>query len=323
MDSLRGDIALRARAHFASVLLIASGCTAVPPAPQPPPVAQAPLPPAASAQTVDAAAQPSTSAEPTSAGSAAPAPSQALPVRGDMPGSTRGTIACVTARCDASKEVCAVVERPNPMWACVPKDQTKGLTREVLWCDDATDCPQGKTCCQSFTGTPYHLACTTRDVDCRVEVCEPDGAPCPNGTTCRDHTCVPTRAPGAQCGSVRCPEQTPYCQWKAGTGKCLTAEAAAQVPLGNADTGAVLQCTRNADCGQGFHCCTGGEFGQKQSRCALNCDPTSTLQYCDSLADCPKRPGLRMKCAKPDTDLPRWSRVCVVEAASGTQTTPR
>lgn len=300
-------ISLHARALFLATLgAAASGCTAppVPAPPAPPPAPRAPAPVAPTASTTP------------DAGEAPPAPApRELGPREGAPGSTRGTIACGSKRCRAPEEVCAIVEG-DLSWACVPSSRTKDLQSAVYWCDDGTDCPWGKTCCRSFASAAEAFVCTTRDFDCSIEVCEEGGARCPPGMACRDRVCQPANIPGAKCGAKRCGGAAPICRWEKGRGECVTGEQA-QALMSEVMSGgdhALLRCTRNADCGAGFHCCTGGAMGAAVSFCTLNCDQANTMAYCDTVADCPKMPGLKVSCQKPGIDLPAWSKVCVGES---------
>jgi hypothetical protein len=237
-----------------------------------------------------------------------PPPEEAPPLlpRRLAPGSTRGRIACGESRCEAGKEICVILA--DNRWACVPKeDESKGIGG-LFQCDDGTDCPQGKTCCRSFASAAEYVHCTTRDQDCAIEVCEEGGARCPAGQTCQSNVCWPAAKSGPPtptCGRGKvCGKDKPFCAWANGTGTCVAPQ--------NAPEGAsMLRCTQNSDCGAGFHCCTGGAMGTRESFCTLNCDMANTRQYCATDADCPKNAGYALKCKKPeDGDLPPWSKLC-------------
>ncbi|MFT3770252.1 MAG: hypothetical protein QM820_32895 [Minicystis sp.] len=296
----------------ALLLLIAAACSTPPPAPSTP----APTPtPAPTSAPADAAAPTlaSTSAAPAAAGAptptAAPAPQELAPRTGAA-GNTRGFIACGKLRCDAAKEVCAIVD--GPAWACIPQAQ-KEKASAFYECDDGTDCPWGKTCCRSFASAAEYYVCTTRDNDCSVEVCAEGGARCPAGQTCQQGFCAPARPALPTCGRrAACSADKPICAWQQGKGECVSRERAAELSeksLSGAPM-AFLRCTQNSDCGAGFHCCTGGAMGWQESFCSLRCDLMNTRQYCDSDADCPKLPGMKLTCQKPDGDLPAWSKLC-------------
>lgn len=297
-------LALRvAAAAFAAFTALAIGCTAPPAAPPPPPAPRAaPITASDAGPAEDAAGAGAPIAE-------APPPRQLEPRLG-APGSTRGTIACGPKRCDASKEVCAVVAGPS--WACLPRDGQRDAASSVYDCDDGTDCPWGKTCCNSFASAATYYVCTTRDADCAIEVCEEGGARCPAGMVCRDHACRPAQIPGARCGPGKvCGGATPLCHWNNGKGECVAGDRAGQL----FDEGhAILRCTQNADCGAGYHCCTSMVYGPRESFCGFRCDLANAMQYCTTDADCPTiMPGAKSKCRKPEADLPSWSKLCVVE----------
>lgn len=275
-------------------------CTAPPP---PPP---APPPPPSAAPTDSAAPpEPPPSPEPPP-----PAPPPLGPREGAA-GSTRGTIACgVEKRCDATKEKCAIVK--GPAWACLPRDdETTELAGGFYQCDDGTDCPAGKTCCQSFASAAEYYHCTTRDYDCSVEVCQPGGARCPAGQLCERGVCAPAKIPGPRCsGTTHCTGKTPLCAVKKGASRCISIDEANEQRAVPGSDVAILRCTQNADCGTGYHCCTGATSGEQESYCSLNCDMMNTRQFCDRDADC-KLPGFALECLRPDdTTLPAWVKVC-------------
>lgn len=120
----------------ALILLIAAACsTPPPPAPSVPGPATATL---ASASAGAGAAVPSasSSATPIDAGASDAAPKELAPRTGAA-GNTRGFIACGKLRCDAAKEVCAIVD--GPAWACLPQNQREKASA-FYECDDGTDC---------------------------------------------------------------------------------------------------------------------------------------------------------------------------------------
>jgi hypothetical protein len=184
-------------------------------------------------------------------------------------------------------------------------------------CDDGTDCPPGKTCCEAFSSDAQAFVCTTRDLGCSVEVCAEGGARCPDGQRCKSGVCAPARDPVAACGrGVTCSVEKPVCVWKQGKGECVSAsrevELEQDLRAGGPDF-ALLRCTQNADCGAGFHCCTGGAFGASLTYCTLNCDAMNTSQFCATTADCPKLPGSPLKCLGGIPGLPAWSKLCSSE----------
>jgi hypothetical protein len=273
----------------------------------PPPVPSTPaLPQRASANAPEAS---------TDAGApdaAAPTPPPLIP-RTAIAGNTRGSIACGDRRCDASREICAMVA--GPAWACVPRGGP-GTGSASYECDDGTDCPQGKTCCQDFSSDAEYYVCTTRNVGCSVEVCVEGGARCPPGQLCKRGVCAPEKDPLPKCGSgVTCSVEKPVCVWKQGKGECVSAprEIELEQDLKPGSEFALLRCTQNADCGSGFHCCTAGSFGASLTYCALNCDAMSTAQFCVTDADCPKLPGATLKCLGGIPGLPAWSKLCSSE----------
>jgi hypothetical protein len=235
-----------------------------------------------------------------------------LPPRNLAAGSTRGTIACGQQRCDATREKC--VSRRGPAWACVPRDAEEQDFNDIFECDDGTDCPPGKTCCQSFASAITAYVCATRREgdDCRVEVCEPGGARCPAGQSCVGRYCAPDNVPGPKCGDGSCTGAKPLCIWSEGKGRCASGEEALEAEK-KRDQGAsvaVLRCTRNKDCAAGMICCTGMALGPSESFCSLNCDLANSMKYCATDADCPALGSTHLRCLKPDVDLPPWSKLC-------------
>lgn len=195
----------------------------------------------------------------------------------------------------------------------VPPAESEGEGLGLLRVDDGTDCPWGKTCCRSFASAAEYYVCTTRDNDCSVEVCAEGGARCPAGQTCKEGFCAPARPALPTCGrKAPCSADKPICAWQEGKGECVSPARAtelreqrtAEKPV------ALLQCSRNADCGAGFRCCTGGAMGWQESYCSLHCDMMNTRQYCDSDADCPRLPGFKLTCQGTDGVLPAWSKLC-------------
>lgn len=275
-------------------------------------------------------ALPATSAQATSDVPPPPPPAPTeLPPREGAPGSTRGTIACGTARCDASTQVCVPNFQAN-VWACVAKDAPRD---SYLACDDGTDCPQGQTCCQGFASANTEVKCSTRsgpEADCASELCSPGGARCPAGQRCEGGYCRVEAAASCVVGkrNVRCGKDAPFCLWGAEPRCAARDEASALADaLGSSDTTVrgVLSCTKKSDCGS-MECCTGGALGPAMTYCANACDAANTMRVCDTNSDCLSLkpfycagdPSCQVVCARdlevasslPEVSPP-WMKVCV------------
>jgi len=281
--------------------------------PEPPrPPASVRLPPApASAEPAPASAEPAPTSTVTPTAESPPA----LAPREGAPGSTRGTVSCGSQRCDASKEVCAIVAGPS--WACVPKLQ-KDDTPSYFECDDGTDCPPGKTCCLSGATSGTYFVCGARR-ECLLEACGEGGARCPAGQRCQNGWCSPSGRTGATCAKgVVCGGDTPVCHASPTQNTCISLQEAEKLGEVLARLGtdvvedrnfALLRCTQNADCGAGFHCCASSRTGTHESSCSLNC--YIATQFCATDADCPKVPeASRPSCRRSDPYLPPWSKLC-------------
>ncbi len=289
------------------MLAVAAACSVPPPPPAPLP----PSPPPPTALAANTASPPDAGAPPV----AEPEPPRApyIDPRRPIPGSTRSTIACNGKRCKAPQEVCALVPNSgHDDWACVTPD-LKEKANAWYECDDGTDCPQGKTCCQSFASAARYDVCTTRNLDCSIEVCAPGGARCPAEQTCKDGYCVPSRRPLPTCDKgAKCTEDKPFCALQSGKLACVSkdqAQALAQKRDEGADI-SLLRCTQNTDCGAGFRCCTGGSMGSQESFCTLNCDIVNTAQYCATTADCPRVPQWNFTCQPIGNGFPPWAKLC-------------
>ncbi len=305
--------------RLAALLAIVLGATYAYACAEPEPVS--PTRPIATVSATNAPPVPSVSAVASASAADIPEPPpepRSLPPRdGSPPGSTRGTIACGSKRCDAGKEAC-IANFAAGGWICVPSSDP--LQDGGYRCDDGTDCPQGETCCMSFASASTWASCSKRTYDCASELCAPGGARCPAGQTCRGGHC--SFESRARCGAGACPKDEPYCVW----GKeptCATAEEA-QAANGKRESGeapdvtGVYECTQGRDCGT-LHCCTGA-LGPSVTYCANQCDLANTRTVCDKDADCraletafcPDRKCAR--CKRPPEDeqggLPPWMKFC-------------
>lgn len=244
----------------------------------------------------------------SAAPSAAPAPAASAsayvaPPRDGAPGSTRGTISCGSARCKAPAQACVFTEAGE--WTCV--DATS-VTETGMRCDDGLDCPRGETCCVRWDQYSPSSACVARaDVSqsCRAELCEPDGAKCPAGTTCEaapahGGTCEAPKGPATCTGGKRCAKDKPIC--------ALTKGGPACVAVGTPEHAAVpgesrFTCTKQSDC-HGDEACSYvfgeiehdvGTFCSRYSPAymgSLVCDP-SDKTMCGPGKGCVCEPGGR------------------------------
>ena len=182
------------------------------------------------------------------------------PSRTGAPGSTRGTVACGAARCNAPAEVC-VWDEKGFAWACVkPAATAAGESADLqgFACDDGTDCPAGETCCQRWidVGTPGSV-CVRRAEDgaCSAELCLPGGARCPPGRTCTSQSpdepgdCEAPRGPATCAGRRRCPAEAPVCVEHQGKLACAAPGSAIWK-----EARARWQCTLPSDCNAGDTC---------------------------------------------------------------------
>jgi len=236
----------------------------------------------------------------------------------DPPGSTRGTIACGAARCDAKRQVCF---HDDTTQRCVDRKAAPD-TGGTLSCDDGTDCGPGLTCCQTAASAYRVLECTKRHgagSTCAMEVCKPDGARCPRETHCEDDYCVsglaatcPTASGKRTCASDE------FCEWKAGVASCVKDPASVEP----GESRGVFGCTRPQDCATGNGCCTSMTVAWQQTYCATNCDLSNTSLICETVADCKPKlqlipPHLRhqakLSCEAREGEGPSWLKQCEVD----------
>lgn len=127
-------------------------------------------------------------------------------------------------------------------------------------CDDGLDCARGFTCCKTWQQMHTASSCVARAKvasECQWELCQPDGAKCPNGTSCVESVpvqggvCEPPKGPATCVNGVRCPKEKPICALGPGGGTCV-AEGS---PEFNATPGNDrYECTRQSDCNGGDSC---------------------------------------------------------------------
>jgi len=239
-------------------------------------------------------------------------PSEAERLR--APGSTRGSIACGSTRCEAERQACVP---KSGEWQCVSVDSEELAGADARHdCDDASDCRQGQICCLSFGTSLEQYLCSARSgkgSTCSLEVCSVgDGAACGNGQVCRDGVCRAPN-PGALCAGVKCPPQEPLCLWSDGVARCVP-PSEATAPRTD-EFSSVLHCSGPRDCGKGERCC--GNAIWNASYCQLQCDPANTPQICTKAADCaalPDREKPRCEPVRPEERgeraFPPWLKVC-------------
>lgn len=256
-------------------------------------------------------------------------------------GSTNGTIACGTARCQVNREICVCfgdsqcgtastsAQQSNHCasanrWTCVPVDAQWARDVEFrVECDDASDCSGGQACCETYAGT-YGSWCTARtgrESGCQQEICAGgDSAPCPKGQTCIDGKCLGTNA-SSTCGKNRCPKAQPICIWSKGSGRCVTkSEAQKLAEDGSSHEGiglGILECVRPSDCGTGLSCCATGAEPTGATFCTTQCDPGRYPDVCSHDADCPamQEAPARRKCDRSTKNewMPPSVGFCITE----------
>jgi hypothetical protein len=291
------------------------------PAVAPPPVSisapvRQPTPLASSlptpAPSTEAPPPPLAGTEPAATDAEAAATDQPPP---EPPGSTRGTIACGSARCLAGKQLCQLTEPP------ICSDVVPHPEGSRFECDDASDCKAGLTCCQSGASAEVLQLCTPRrgpSSDCATELCKPGGAPCPNGEHCEHDYCAFDRRVTCPTGGTACPKNA-YCEWKSGQAACL----AEPTNLNIVDEGhGIFGCTRPADCGPANQCCTSMVAGWHNTYCATNCDLTNTQLVCRKPSDCLRKLQLvpanvrgraKLSCEPNGEGAPPWLKTCRLE----------
>lgn len=247
--------------------------------------------------------------------------------RTDVPGDTRGTIACGETRCLAGKQACGGT-------GCIPFSATRDYPTNdgepVYECDDGSDCPAGSGCCALHMGGGY---CQPRfgkapPLYCNAALCIPDaGAACPAGescaTPCDDEHCDSncetrpmraTFAPGKQCDGGAL-----VWTYASATGRCVGHRELDSLYQHQDDDDriGIFQCTRPSDCGSAMRCVTGGPKG---SSCQPAGELANNTYLCTSDADCRmgiQEPFTRAKCQLAsrneyykDFHFPPWVSVC-------------
>jgi hypothetical protein len=306
-------------APFSIVLLLAvAGC----PPPAPPVESAKPVALSGPAPTVStavtAAPVTSMSAAP-SAQDAGPAPERQRPQRTGIAGSTRGTIACGSARCTPPGEVCTWDE-PSFAWACRAAGQVKpdyGVARYA--CDDGFDCPDGESCCQPFDyPTLGTTACVRRakvSSTCSAEICMQGGAKCPAGSTCtaqspaEEGACEFEKGPATCEGKKQCPKDEPICIMN--KDKKLECAKTASDAFNAVPSTQRWQCTRDEDCHGGESCSYAfGEVDHDFGTYCANYSPAyAGTQLCDPTGPSPC--GKDAECLKTyhcvqNPDGPKW-----------------
>lgn len=201
-------------------------------------------------------------------------------------GPTEGSIACGAKRCKAGLEVCASDETSG--WHCVKESEKNGASGSVWACDDASDCPHGQSCCQTFASATTWVECAEPTGNCALELCvEGEGAPCRPGLTCHNGACLPPKK-SASCGpGLTCPSSLPVCLYEAGKAVCIDEETArARNEVADPPVIGIYACTRPSDCGGSWKCCTSMSFGAIRTGCSHACDITNTMVVCQSDRDC-------------------------------------
>jgi hypothetical protein len=303
-------------APFSIALLLAiAGCP-----PSAPPVESAkPAAPSGAAPTGSAAVTTAPVNSASAAPSAGPAPERERPPRTGIAGSTRGTIACGSARCTPPGEVCTWDE-PSFAWVCRAAAQVTpdyGVARYA--CDDGFDCPDGETCCQPFDypsrGTTTCVRRAEVSSTCSAEICMQGGAKCPGRSTCtaqspaEEGACAFEKGPATCEGKKLCPGDKPICIMnKSKKLECTTmgSDAFNAVPSTHR-----WQCTRNEDCHGGESCSYAfGEVDHDlETYCANYSPPFAGTQVCDPTGPSPC--GKDAECLKTyqcsrNPDGPKW-----------------
>ncbi|HYQ42868.1 MAG TPA: hypothetical protein VER11_12895 [Polyangiaceae bacterium] len=237
-----------------------------------------------------------------------------VPNRLGIGGNTRGTVACGSARCNAPREVCALMESGSVLtWQCVPSEREVD-TEQRYACDDESDCGDGQTCCLGFESAFVHYACSARSgasANCALESCVPGGAPCPALQLCKAGSCAPSDARATCNQGQRCPASTPICQWAQGIATCVS-----EPTHGDQDelssSRLLLSCTSSRDCGVGLQCCSNA-IGSESS-CRVGCDLANNQQLCERDADCASGGAQKFVCLPAEQQnpghFPPWVRVC-------------
>ena len=224
--------------------------------------------------------------------------------RTGAPGTTKGTISCGTARCDASTHDCEW-DVDKRQWACVPEGKGGQVSLHHANCDDASDCAVSEVCC-IHTLQPTARFCMPRGAEeCAEELCQEGGSPCPRGTTCdralgarrlNDESGIEgvCRAPAdrATCAdNVRCPAEKPVCVLASKPSEPPTCEPETSELVLSVNA-SVFRCTRQADCKPEESCMFGARSQsafcgrwQRGSFNALVCDPGGKVPRLPSQAE--------------------------------------
>jgi hypothetical protein len=253
---------------------------------------------------------------------AEPAPTREKPLRTSAAGSTRGTIACGSARCTPPTEVCTWDE-PSFDWVCRAASQVTPDFEVIRYaCDDGFDCPDGETCCNPFDrGTFGTTACVRRaevSSRCFAEICGHGGAKCPPGSTCTAKSptdegfCEFEKGPATCEGKKQCPKDKPICILnKDKKLECTTLRSDAFNAVPSTQR---WQCTRAQDCHGGESCSYAfGEIEHDFDTYCANYSPAyGGSELCDPTGPSPC--GKDAECLKayectPDPNRPKWMGV--------------
>jgi len=109
------------------------------------------------------------------------------------PGASTGSLACGTAKCSLSTDVCCVypARQPPPDFtytcgnSCAP-DPNAGGNPVTLGCTGASACATGQVCCIWSTGSAIAAACKAACIGNDAQLCDPSAAQpgCGGGQAC-------------------------------------------------------------------------------------------------------------------------------------------
>lgn len=228
-------------------------------------------------------------------------------------------VACGSATCTAGQVCCAGVEP-----SCV--EAASAASCDALSCDESIDCAKNERCCMGRTGPDHIIAECVAERRCTAlwdrpggsgiparEVCALGGKCSTSGQVCiasddgaPSGECVSAVA-RADCGSVECGGDTPWCLWSPTTKQGLC------VPRGpwHSSEG-VFECDARADCPGGRCCAFAGG-----SSCCSDAQADPELGYgpvlCRTAADCVRSTLGQAHCepmASPSGEMPASYRGC-------------